>query len=97
MPNFIGKGITIGDEKCTVVNRPLKEYEKRRLILSPESIEIQLPFGIDVEHTLAGKSYHWSRDTNKKTGGATSYKNANDLIYMAKAYTQGVRNGSPDA
>lgn len=76
-----------------VPSRPLKEYEKRRLILSPESIEIQLPFAIDVEHTLAGESYYWSRETNKKAGGATSYKNANDLIDMAKAYAQGVRNG----
>jgi len=76
-----------------VSSRPLKEYEKRRRIISPESIEVQLPFRIEVEHSLSGRQYAWYRDTNKRTGGASSYRNANELIQQAKLYTQQVREG----
>ena len=76
-----------------VASRPLKEYEKRKVIVSPESIETQLPFVIDVEHQLAGKDYHWYRDTNKKSGGATSYKHAIELINTAKDYAQRIKQG----
>lgn len=76
-----------------VPNRSLKQSEKRRVIVSPESFEIQLPFKISVEHTLAGKKYNWFRDTDKATGGSTSYINAKELIDKAKELTRQVRAG----
>jgi len=78
-----------------VPSRSLKAYEKRRVIFSPESIEIQLPFVIDVEHYLEGRYYRWHRATEKKSGGATSYKDAIDLVNIAKAYTTRVKAGEP--
>jgi len=34
----------------------------------------------------------WSKETNKKSGGSTSYKDAHALIDMAKAYVARVRD-----
>ncbi|MFZ2727050.1 MAG: AAA family ATPase [Methylococcaceae bacterium] len=78
-----------------VPNRRLKESEKRRVIVSPESFEIQLPFKISVEHTLLGENYEWFRDTDKATGRSTSYKNAKELINKAEEMTNQVRTGQP--
>lgn len=79
-----------------VASRPLKNHEKRKVIFSPESVEIQLPFKISVNQTLAGQTFSWHRDTVKESGGATSYKNAQELIELAKAYAQNVRSGGVD-
>ncbi len=76
-----------------VPNRPLKPSEKRRIRFSPESVEIQLPFKISVEHTLNGKIYSWFRDTNKISGGATSYINAANFIEAAGELTNSARAG----
>lgn len=76
-----------------IPNRSLKQSEKRRVMVSPESFEIQLPFKIIVQHTLAGEEYNWFRDTDKATGGSTSYKNAKELIDKAKELTVKVREG----
>jgi len=76
-----------------VPSRALKEYEKRQVMVAPESIEVQLPFRIDVQHSLADEQYDWFRDTDKRKGGATSYRHANQLINQAKLYTQQVREG----
>ncbi len=73
--------------------RPLKESEKRRIIVSPESYEIQLPFSIRVEQVLDKEIYMWCRSTNKAAGGATSYKEATTLINAAKKITEDIRNG----
>jgi predicted ATP-binding protein involved in virulence len=75
-----------------VPNRSLKQSEKRRVIVSPESFEIQLPFRMRVQHTLEGKEYEWFRDTNKENGRA-SYINAKPLIDRAKILTAQVREG----
>lgn len=75
--------------------RPLKQSEKRRIIVSPESFEIQLPFSICVEQTLNGKSYSWCRTADKASGGATTYKDAANLINTAKELTNEVRRGNP--
>ncbi len=79
-----------------VKSRPLKEYEKRKVIFSPESVEIQLPFKISVNQTIAGTTLNWYRNTEKKSGGATSYKNAHELIDIAKKYANNVSNGECD-
>ena len=76
-----------------VSSRPLKQDEKRRVIVSPENIEIRLPFSIHVQHTLEGREYEWHRDTNKARGGSTSYRYASDLITSAKILTNKVREG----
>jgi len=73
--------------------RPLKNSEKRRKILSSDSIEIQLPFRIDVQHTLDDVSYSWYRSTNKEQGGSTNYKNANKIIDKAKELDKKIREG----
>ncbi|MDQ7075003.1 MAG: AAA family ATPase [Gammaproteobacteria bacterium] len=75
--------------------RALKEHEKRRLMVAANSLEIQLPFKISVNHTLNGKSYQWHRSTDKAIGGASSYKNARPLIDIAKQMTAAVRAGTP--
>ena len=79
----------------SVPSRSLQPSEKRKVITSPESFEIQLPFKINVKHSLLGENYHWYRDTNKKKGGATSYKNAKKLINKAEELVVKVRNGEP--
>ncbi|MFC1749681.1 AAA family ATPase [Pseudomonadota bacterium] len=78
-----------------VVSRPLRAEEKRRVMVSAESIEVQLPFEISVEHTLVGQVFSWFRDTNKSNGGSTSTKNARELIDEAKRLTAAVREGLP--
>jgi len=75
-----------------ITSRSLKQSEKRRVALSPDNIEVQLPFSISVQHSLAGQDFSWERGTNKKAGGATSYKDAQELISMAEAYTARVRD-----
>lgn len=75
-----------------ISSRSLKQSEKRRVALSPDNIEVQLPFSISVQHSLAGQDFSWERSTNKQLGGATSYKDARDLINMAEAYTDRVRD-----
>ncbi len=73
--------------------RPLNNNEKRRKIISTDNIEIQLPFRIDIEHTLEGIKYKWYRSTDKPSGGSTTYKNAKNLIEKAKDIDTKVRNG----
>jgi predicted ATP-binding protein involved in virulence len=75
-----------------ITSRSLKQCEKRRVSLSPNNIEVQLPFSISVQHSLAGQDFSWERSTNKKLGGSTSYKDAQELIDMARAYTDRVRD-----
>ncbi|PKG40365.1 AAA family ATPase [Psychromonas sp. Urea-02u-13] len=76
-----------------VKSRPLSNSEKRRVIASPESVEVQLPFCIGVEHSLDNINYQWKRSTNKVRSGVTSQKEARDLINKAKDLTERVRNG----
>ncbi len=76
-----------------VPSRPLKQDEKRRIIVSPESMEFKLPFSIRVRHTLGGREYDWIRDTDKANGGSTSYRYANELIKSAKILTGKIRDG----
>ena len=71
--------------------RTLKDAEKRRIIVSPESFEIQLPFKIAIKHSFEGKDYSWSRESNKIKGGVT-YKNANALINRGKELSELVRS-----
>lgn len=71
----------------------IKQTDKRRLFVSPNSYEIQVPFRIDVDHVLEGKSYRWFRDTDKASGGSTSYKDAGELIGRARQLTDAVRSG----
>lgn len=71
----------------------IKQSDKRRKFVSPNSNEVQLPFRVDVEHVLEDKSYSWFRDTNKISGGSTSYKNASKLIDRAVELTKEVRSG----
>ncbi len=78
-----------------VQSRPLRQDEKRRKIVSPESIEVQLPFSITVQHTLGDREYEWHRDTDKKSGSNTSYKHAKDLISSSKVLTSKIRKGEP--
>jgi len=73
--------------------RPLRYEEKRRKIISLENIEIQLPFKIDMKHTLDGESYRWYRSTDKEKGGSTTYQNAMEMIAKAKELDAKVRNG----
>ncbi|MCZ4693785.1 DUF2813 domain-containing protein [Ancylomarina euxinus] len=75
---------------------PISAADKRRVFVAPNSSEIQLPFRMDVEHNLQGLEYSWFRDTNKATGGSTSYKNAIDLIEKARVLTQKVRAGEEE-
>ncbi len=70
--------------------RSLKDAEKRKVILSPESFEIQLPFKIAVNHSLEGQTYSWYRASNKVRGGV-SYKEANALINRAKYLNEQIR------
>jgi len=74
-----------------VSSRSLQQNEKRRVAISPDNTEVQLPFSISVQHSLASQDFSWTRGTNKKSGGSTSYKDAQELINMAKAYTARVR------
>ncbi len=74
-----------------VPTRALKSDEKRRVFVSPESIEIKLPLVIDVQHRFNGQRYEWYRD--KVVGTSTSYKYANTLINDAKALVAKVRDG----
>lgn len=62
----------------------LKAEQKRRKIISADNIEIVMPFKIEVQHTFNGESYSWFRDTNKKQGNATTYKNAKIFIDKVK-------------
>lgn len=78
-----------------VPSRPLNNSEKRRVIVSPESVEVQLPFSIGVEHSLDNVNYTWKRSTNKASSGATSQKEAKELINKAKELTKKVRTGEP--
>ncbi|MCG8208165.1 AAA family ATPase [Tenacibaculum finnmarkense] len=71
--------------------RTLKDFEKRRIIVSPESFETQLPFKISVSHTFEGENYNWSRESNKIKGGV-SYKDANDLINRGKKLSELIRS-----
>ena len=72
---------------------PLRYEEKRRKIISPDNIEIQLPFRIDIKQTLDNINYEWHRSTDKELGGATNYKYAKKMIDKAKELTNKVRNG----
>ncbi|MBL1353603.1 MAG: AAA family ATPase [Zetaproteobacteria bacterium] len=80
-----------------IPSRSLRQNEKRRVAVSSDNIEVQLPFSISVEHSLAGQDFSWTRDTNKKLGGATTYKDAHELIDMARAFTASVsdKNAEP--
>jgi predicted ATP-binding protein involved in virulence len=72
---------------------PLRYEEKRREIISPDNIEIQLPFRIDIQQTLDNINYEWHRSTDKELGGATNYKSAKEMINKAKELANQVRNG----
>ncbi|WP_171899555.1 AAA family ATPase [Candidatus Marithrix sp. Canyon 246] len=72
---------------------PLRYEEKRREIISPDNIEIQLPFRIDIQQTLDNINYKWHRSTDKDLGGATNYKSAKEMINKAKELANQVRNG----
>lgn len=72
--------------------RSLKNDEKRRIITDTGSIEVKLPFRIDVEHTLNEKIFKWYRDTHKKNGASTTYKNAKTMINYVKELDQNIRN-----
>jgi predicted ATP-binding protein involved in virulence len=76
-------------------NRPLRDFEKRKLILSPQNVEVQLPFRIAVEHTLEGKEYNWFRASYSAKGGV-NYKHASDLVNRAKELTNAVRSGEEE-
>lgn len=73
-------------------NRPLRDSEKRKMRLSRNNVEVQLPFRITVEHTLEGKAYEWFRESKSVKGGV-NYKHASELINRAKALTAAVRKG----
>ncbi len=73
-------------------SRPLKDSEKRTIIVSPESFEVQLPCEFYVEHTFENKTYQWSRSSNKLKGGF-SYRNASLLINRARELSESVRQG----
>jgi len=77
-----------------IASRPLKQSEKRKVIVSPDAFEIKLPFKIAVKHNFLEEEYSWYRDTNKIKGQA-SYKNAKALINKAEDMVIGVRNGEP--
>jgi len=70
--------------------RTLKDFEKRKIIISPESYEIQLPFEICVKHSFQGEDYSWCRKSEKIKGGVT-YKDANKLINHAKHLSEQIR------
>jgi len=72
---------------------PLRYEDKRREIISPDNIEIQLPFRIDIKQSLDNKNYEWYRSTNKELGGATNYKYAKEIIDKAKELATKVREG----
>lgn len=76
-------------------NRPLRDVEKRRVMHARNSIEVQLPFRIDVEHSLEGLTYKWHRESKSVKGGV-NYKYASDLINRAKELTDAVRKGDED-
>jgi predicted ATP-binding protein involved in virulence len=76
-----------------VSTHALKVTDKRRKMVSPNSIEIQLPLRIELKHSFAEHNFFWGRDTDKANGGSTSQKEANNLIAQAKEMTQMVRNG----
>ncbi len=78
-----------------VPKRPLKQNEKRKIVFSPESFEIQLPFKINVQQTLLGKEYHYFRESVKEKG-QPSYINAKPLIDKAKELTNQVRAGEKE-
>lgn len=75
-------------------NRPLRDAEKRRLRLSRNNVEVQLPFRIAVEHTLGGESYEWYRESNSIKGGV-NYKHASNIINKAKDLSKAIRTGEP--
>lgn len=76
----------------SVDSKPLYNSQKRRKIFETDNIEIQLPFRIDVEHSLNDELYCWHRSTDKPSGGSTSYKHAKKLIDKAKEFDLKVRN-----
>lgn len=78
-----------------VPTRPLKSDEKRRVFVSPDSVEVKLPLCISVHHTLGDNDYDWYRETNKVAGTSTSYKTAGELIQHAKTLVVKVRDGEP--
>lgn len=75
-----------------VASRPLHQVEKRRKVCSPGSNEIQLPFRVDVHHSLNSVDYQWYRSAHKVGGGA-DWKHAEVLINQVKQLTTQVRAG----
>lgn len=78
---FIGVRKVTGDSAIEI--RTLRQQEKRK-VLTETSLHIQLPFKVELCHTLQDAEYRWSRETDKVTGGSTSYKNANAMIKHAE-------------
>ncbi|WP_413738652.1 AAA family ATPase [Sodalis sp. RH21] len=78
---LIGVRKVTGDSAIEI--RTLKQQEKRK-ILTEHVLNYQLPFNVKLRHTLQGVEYCWARETNKVTGGATSFKDANDMIKHAE-------------
>lgn len=71
----------------------IKQSDKRRVLVSRNSLEVKLPLKLSIEHTLNEKKYSWFRDTNKVSGGSTSYKHAGELIAHIRELTDAVREG----
>lgn len=82
---FLGVRKATNDSKVEL--RALKQSEKRR-VLSATEINYKLPFSVKADITLNGKKFHWSRGTDKVSGGSTTYKEANDFIEEAFQLTQ---------
>lgn len=76
-----------------VSTHALKVTDKRRKMVSPNSIEFQLPLRIELKHTFDENFFTWGRETDKANGGSTSQKEANELISKAKELIKKVRNG----
>ncbi|NDL62568.1 AAA family ATPase [Acerihabitans arboris] len=78
---FIGVRKVTGDSAIEI--RTLRQHEKRK-VLTENALHIQLPFKVALCHTLQDKEYRWTRETDKVTGGSTSYKDANAMIKHAE-------------
>lgn len=72
--------------------RTLKDYEKRRLMTTPESVEVQLPCSLRIEHSFEGENYTWCRYSNKLKGGFT-YRDANLFINRGRELSEMARKG----
>ena len=72
----------------------IKENDKRKSIVNPNSIEIKTPLRITLNHTFLNEEYKWSRESKNPNGASTTYKDANSLINNVKKVSEAVRNGT---